>query len=76
MNVTIGNTLIKLRKSHHFTQQEVADHLHVSRQTYSGWENDQCDLTLSKFFDLADAYDIDVIDLLKVIIADNRIILT
>jgi transcriptional regulator with XRE-family HTH domain len=72
MNVAVGNTLTKLRKSYHFTQQEVADHLNVIRQTYSGWENDQYDLTLPKLFDLANMYNISLDDF---IIADNETIL-
>ena len=34
----LGKNLEEERESYHFTQKEVADILHVSRQTVSNWE--------------------------------------
>ena len=36
----LGQNLEEERESYHFTQKEVADILHVSRQTVSNWERD------------------------------------
>ena len=36
----LGKNLEEERESYHFTQKEVADILHVSRQTVSNWERD------------------------------------
>ena len=34
----LENRLKKLREQHHFTQDEVAEYLHISRQAVSKWE--------------------------------------
>ncbi len=36
----IGSYLKEHRKSRHFTQEQVANGLHISRQAISAWEND------------------------------------
>lgn len=56
MIFNIGAALISLRKTNSLTQQEVADRLCVTRQTYSGWEHNKCDLSFSKLADVAAIY--------------------
>lgn len=38
MGETLGNRLRMLREKFHYTQEQLADELHVSRQAVSGWE--------------------------------------
>ncbi|MDD6467065.1 MAG: helix-turn-helix domain-containing protein [Erysipelotrichaceae bacterium] len=38
--MTIGSKIFELRKKWNLSQEELADRLHVSRQTVSKWEND------------------------------------
>lgn len=59
----LGNTLIKLRRKHGYSQQEVADILNVTRQTISNWECDQGAPTLDKSKQLAELYQITLDDL-------------
>lgn len=40
--MTIGNRIISLRKAQEFSQEEIADKIHVSRQAVSKWETDAC----------------------------------
>lgn len=40
--MTIGNRIISLRKAQQFSQEEIADKIHVSRQAVSKWETDAC----------------------------------
>ena len=75
MNIAVGITLLTLRKNHNYTQQHVADLLYVSRQTYSGWENNCGDMPLSKFLLLAPVYGMSTIALLKLIETDDSLIL-
>ena len=37
----LGEKLMRLRKKHGYSQQEVADLISVTRQTISNWESDQ-----------------------------------
>lgn len=38
----IGKQIKKLRTDYNFSQDELAEQIHVSRQTISNWENDKC----------------------------------
>lgn len=53
-----------LREKHGFTQQEVADSLFVSRQTYSSWECGRSEIPLFRFLQLAVCYDISIEELM------------
>lgn len=50
--------LQSLRRAHKFTQQDVADKLHVSRQTVSSWETGRNMPNLEMTKQLADLYDV------------------
>lgn len=71
MTFDIGAALVELRKSSHLTQQEVADRLYITRQTYSGWEHNECDLSFSKLTDVAAIYHMQTDELIRVIIAHS-----
>lgn len=59
----IGENLMKLRKKQGMSQQEVADLLHVSRQTISNWELNQGAPTIDKARELAKLYNVSLDDL-------------
>ncbi|AEB06440.1 helix-turn-helix domain protein [Coriobacterium glomerans PW2] len=42
------STLKEVRKARGLTQKDVADHLGISRQTYSGYENEQDRMTIGQ----------------------------
>ena len=56
----LGKNLEEERESYHFTQKEVADILHVSRQTVSNWERDVSYPDLESLVYLSDLYHISV----------------
>ena len=49
-NIQLVENLYRLRKAHHYTQQEISDLLNISRQAYSNYE------TSKRTPDLADIY--------------------
>lgn len=59
----LGATLLKLRKKHGYSQQELADLLDVTRQTISNWECDQGAPAIDKARQLAELYQISLDDL-------------
>ena len=61
----LGKNLEEERESYHFTQKEVADILHVSRQTVSNWERDVSYPDLESLVYLSDLYHISIDQLLK-----------
>jgi transcriptional regulator with XRE-family HTH domain len=48
-NMAIGNNIRKLRIEKNFSQQFVADNLHIDRRTYAAWEQDIQEVK-SRFF--------------------------
>jgi Predicted transcriptional regulators len=63
--MTIGERLQTRRKELSLTQQEVADSLHVTRQTISNWEVGKNYPDLQSIIDLSDLYQISLDLLLK-----------
>ena len=63
--MTLGDMIRSKREEHDMTQQELADILHVTRQTVSRWESgSRCpDLILSK--KIADTFDISLDELVS-----------
>ena len=55
--------LIRRRKERGLTQEELADHLSVSRQTVSKWENGDCMPDVDKFIRLSDLLEISLDEL-------------
>lgn len=56
--MTLGEKLLKLRKKKGLSQEEVADLLHVTRQTISKWETDQSTPDFDKVIPICQLYDI------------------
>lgn len=61
----LGKNLEEERENYHFTQKEVADILHVSRQTVSNWERNVSYPDLESLVYLSDLYHISVDQLLN-----------
>ena len=63
--MNIGNSLKNLRKLNNFTQEELAQHLSLSPQTISKWENNQSCPDISMLPVLAEFYGISIDELLQ-----------
>lgn len=59
-NKQLGQKLKQLRKEHKMTQEEVADYLHVIRQTYSHYETGRISPSYKSLVSLANLYQIPV----------------
>lgn len=66
--LAIGAVLKKYRIQHGYTQNEVADLIHVSRPCYSSWENDYYEIPLSKVIQFAACFNISSMSLIDEII--------
>ena len=62
---SLGEVLKEHRVRCQMTQEFVAEHLGVSRQAVSKWENGSSDPSTSNLLALAKLYDIDAADLLR-----------
>mgnify|MGYP003365093902 CR=1 FL=1 len=58
MTPKFNDQLKKLRREHKFTQKDVAEHLHVSRQTISSWETGRNTPDLETTKELAKLYNV------------------
>ena len=63
--MTIGEKIYNLRKSKNYSQEEVANHLNVSRQTVSKWETDQSTPDFDKIVPLCELFEISTDEFLK-----------
>jgi transcriptional regulator with XRE-family HTH domain len=54
----IGILLRKLRVTNRFSQQHVANHLNLSRNSYANWENGKTEITLSNLDKICSFYGI------------------
>lgn len=63
--MTLGGKLSKLRKQNHYTQEQLADMLGVSRQAVSKWESDAAYPETEKLLKLGDLYHCSMDYLLK-----------
>lgn len=62
--MSLGQRLIKLRKSKQLSQEEVAEKLNVTRQTISKWETDQSSPDFDKILPLCELFEISTDELL------------
>lgn len=71
----IGEKLLQLRKKSQLSQEEVAEKLHVSRQTISKWETDQSTPDFDKIIPLCELYKISADELLtgRITVKDQKI---
>ena len=62
--MSLGERLYNLRKNKNLSQEEVAEHLDVTRQTISKWETDQSVPDFDKIVPLCKLYNISSNELL------------
>src|SRR5690554_80976 len=72
MNIEITNKLVKLRKKHNLSQEELANKLGLSRQAISKWERAESSPDTDNLITLAKLYNISLDELLLTN-DDNRI---
>ena len=56
----LGEKLMRLRKKHGYSQQEVADLISVTRQTISNWENGKSYPDLEMIIKVSDYFKISI----------------
>ncbi len=56
----LNENLVRLRKIHHFTQEEIAEKLGVSRQSVAKWESGETMPDIHSCMTLAELYDVTV----------------
>ena len=64
MNIELANRLIQLRKDHHFSQEELAEKLGISRQAISKWERAESSPDTDNLILLSQLYQISIDELL------------
>ena len=65
MTIEIADRLIKLRKNHGYSQEELADKLGLSRQAVSKWERAEASPDTDNLICLAKLYDVSLDELLS-----------
>lgn len=73
MNIEIANKLVKLRKKHNLSQEELANKLGLSRQAISKWERAESSPDTDNLISLAKLYNISLDELLLTNEDDNNI---
>ena len=63
--MTLGEKLLELRKKKGLSQEEVADLLHVTRQTVSKWETNQSTPDFDKIVPICELYEISTEELFR-----------
>lgn len=63
--MVIGNKIKKLRELKNYTQDYMADKLQMSQSNYSRIENNELDLPFSKLQQIAEIFEISIIDLIE-----------
>lgn len=71
--MNLGERLKQQRKKYYFTQQDVADKLHVTRQTISSWETGRTIPDIEMLILLSELYDLSLDQMIKgdIIVMDN-----
>ena len=73
MNITLGDTIKRLRREKDVTQEKLADHLNISCQAISKWERGECYPDISMLIPIASYFGISVDELLGVDHAKNEL---
>lgn len=63
--MTLGQTLVRLRKEKGLSQEQLAEQLHLTRQTISKWELDQSVPDVSNLIALSDFFDVPIDHLVR-----------
>ena len=71
MRLLLGKTLLKLRRSRDLRQNVVANHMAVSRPTYSGWEKDRGCPSFAQVYQMINLYNITMQELVALVEYDN-----
>lgn len=58
LNEEIGKRIVALRKEHHMTQEKLAEELDISIKHCSAVERGYASLSLERFMDLCDLFDV------------------
>ena len=58
MDMTMAERLQRLRKEHHFSQEQLTERLQVSRQAVSKWENGQTAPDLDNIIAMSNLYEV------------------
>lgn len=61
----IAKNLANLRKEHHFTQEQMAEKLQMSKNGYAKLERGESKLNIEHLQQIANVFNIDIADLLK-----------
>ncbi|MGY3749922.1 helix-turn-helix domain-containing protein [Vagococcus acidifermentans] len=69
---SIPDTLKKVRKSKKYTQEDVANKLHVTRQTISKWENGKTTPDISTLQKICEIYSINLNEFISSDISDTK----
>lgn len=72
MRLLLGKTLLMLRRSKNLRQNMVADHMAVSRPTYSGWEKDRGCPSFLQVYQMIRLYNITMQELVTLVETDNN----
>ena len=67
MNELLGSRIKSLRDARHFTQEQIAKQLGISRQKYARIENEINSITLETLSKIADILEVSVGDITKVL---------
>lgn len=67
MNVLLGNRIRSLRSAGHYTREQIADWIGISRQRYARIENGTNNITLEVLSQIADVLDVKIGDITKVL---------
>lgn len=70
-NKTLGQYLRELRKSCRYSQEYVASHLNITRQTYSHYETGRITPPVNSLYNLAKLYGIPVENFLELVVTYN-----
>lgn len=75
MDITIGDTIKRLRREKDITQEKLAENLNISCQAISKWERNECYPDITLLIPLASYFRVSVDELLGVDNAKNEIII-
>ncbi len=63
--MNIGNTLLNLRKSKHYSREEIASNLNVTRNEITKWEKNYNIPGIDKLYTISKLYNINIEELLE-----------
>lgn len=61
----VGQKIKKIREEHHYSQEQLAEKLHMSQQSYSNLERGETSITIEKLFEIADFFQLSPEELMR-----------